>query len=212
MSLPKCFFNTLQPKHITENRLPHWDQNGCLVFVTWNLHDAVPGKAQRSIEEQRKRWLVHHPKPWSAKQQREYLEAFIAKREQWLDQGHGASILSDQQLAEQVRTTLFRDNGTAYELDAFVIMPSHVQVLVELTGSSPLARIIQAWKGCSSKRINRLRKTRGTVWQKDYWDRLVRSAPHYHSIRRYIEQNPTKARLAPDKFQRWMRPPRSWSS
>jgi REP element-mobilizing transposase RayT len=43
----------------------------------------------------------------------------------------------------------------------------------------------------TAKRINQLRATPGTaVWQRDYYEHVVRSRGALRRIRRYIRQNP----------------------
>ena len=49
----------------------------------------------------------------------------------------------------------------------------------------------------------------GQFWQEDYWDTLVRDADHLADAVRYVENNPTKARLVRDpKAWRWSSPRR----
>jgi putative transposase len=127
------------------------------------------------------------------------------------------------------------------ELDAFVIMPNHVHMIVFLTdtraGSKPaptdigpadsaraafkptptnatpanpvgaglrpaptqpaptkrhgLPEIVRAFKAFSSRRINECRSTPGKpVWQRGYYEHVIRGEQQLHHIRRYIHDNP----------------------
>jgi len=90
-------------------------------------------------------------------------------------------------------------HGERYVLHAWVVMPTHVHVLIQLTGTAPLATIIQSWKSFSSRRLP-------VDWQRDYWDRCIRSPEHYAATVAYIHDNPVRAGLCPTP-QAW-----PWSS
>ena len=54
----------------------------------------------------------------------------------------------------------------------------------------PVGGLIGAFKTVSTKRINGLRKTpRALVWQRDFWDHVVRDETDLHRIRAYIRDN-----------------------
>ena len=104
------------------------------------------------------------------------------------------------------------------ELDAFVVMPNHVHMVVMLTqgnelvgaglkpalvhGSAPtsgapkrhgLAEIVRAFKTFSSRRINERRGFQGTpLWQRNYYEHIIRNERALNHIRRYIIENPAR--------------------
>jgi ribosomal protein L16/L10AE len=45
------------------------------------------------------------------------------------------------------------------------------------------------------REINKLLARSGSLWQRDYFDRLVRDKKHFGTCVRYIRRNPKKARL-----------------
>src|SRR5205085_1989838 len=47
----------------------------------------------------------------------------------------------------------------------------------------------------SSRRVHAMTARNGTLWQKDYFDRLIRDARHFWNCARYIRRNPEKSRL-----------------
>ena len=54
-----------------------------------------------------------------------------------------------------------------------------------------LPEIVRAFKSFSSRRINRLRRTNGIpVWQRNYYERIIRNDREWENIHRYIEANP----------------------
>jgi len=55
----------------------------------------------------------------------------------------------------------------------------------------PLGRLIGAFKTVSTKHINLLRNTEGQkIWQRNYYERIIRNDREMDNIHRYIEVNP----------------------
>ena len=99
-------------------------------------------------------------------------------------------------------------------LDAFVVMPNHVHGIVCLADKSQLPvgaglkparaspstnqrhglpEIIRGFKTFSSRIISQLRRTPGVpVWQRNYYEHVVRGEDDLNAIRRYIVENPLK--------------------
>ena len=83
-------------------------------------------------------------------------------------------------------------------LDHYVIMPNHVHLLLRIwageenSSEVEIGCIIQQMKGIVSKRA------RFSVWQKSYYDHIIRGDADYYEIYQYIENNPAKWIL--DKF------------
>ena len=65
------FFNPYADIRHTENRLPHWQQQGAVYFITFRLVDAVPDNLLNEWESERTMWLQFHPEPWSAQIEQE---------------------------------------------------------------------------------------------------------------------------------------------
>jgi REP element-mobilizing transposase RayT len=54
-----------------------------------------------------------------------------------------------------------------------------------------LPEIIRAFKTFSSRQINQIRNSSGIpVWQRNYYEHIIRSEPEMHKIREYIVNNP----------------------
>jgi REP element-mobilizing transposase RayT len=91
-------------------------------------------------------------------------------------------------------------------LGEWCVMPDHLHGIVILTAPTtvdpqgttadhqrcrPLGRLIGAFKTVSTKNVNLLRGTPGAIlWQRDFWDRVVRDDVEMIRIRRYIRENP----------------------
>ncbi len=79
-------------------------------------------------------------------------------------------------------------------------MPNHVHVLVSPGENVSLNRIVAGWKRYSATRINARRGASGALWQKDYFDRLIRDWDHFMNVSRYVRRNPLKAKLPEGSF------------
>jgi REP element-mobilizing transposase RayT len=103
-------------------------------------------------------------------------------------------------------------------LDEFVVMPTHTHKIIVLagdpdpaapapedipTGEQPhtptrhgLPEIVRAFKSFSAKRINALRRSTGTpVWQRNYYEHIIRNDHALQAIRKYIRDNPLRWHL-----------------
>jgi REP element-mobilizing transposase RayT len=99
--------------------------------------------------------------------------------------------------------------NASLEAGDLVVMPNHVHGIVWVSGTahSPttsrtsgggpprgsLGAIVGSFKAVATRRINRERRTpQAPVWQRGYYDRVVRSERELDRIRLYIIDNPTK--------------------
>lgn len=73
-------------------------------------------------------------------------------------------------------------------VDKYVIMPNHVHMILLLTKSQSLqlSRVIKQFKGAVTKKAGR------AIWQKSFFDRVIRSDQEYLDVWSYIENNPTQ--------------------
>ena len=55
---------------------------------------------------------------------------------------------------------------------------------------------MQAWKSVTSHRINKLERRKGPLWQREYFDRFMRTEQQLETTIVYVENNPVKAGLA----------------
>ncbi len=93
------------------------------------------------------------------------------------------------------------------ELDEFIVMPNHMHGIIIIrendfvgAGSEPtptkskphsLPEIIRQFKTFSAKRINQWRGTVGvSVWQRKYYEHIIRDENELNRIRQYIRNNP----------------------
>jgi putative transposase len=194
------FFNPYADIRFTANRLPHWQQEGAVYFVTFRLADAVPHNLRTQWESEREAWLRVHPQPWSAEVEREYHERFSGAVERWLDAGHGSCILRRPDCAGVVAEGLRYFDGERLAIISCVVMPNNVHAVFVQNADWPLEKLMRSWKSFTSRKINSLVGRNESVWQRDYFDRLVRDEKHFANCVRYIRRNPERTRLHSREF------------
>jgi|AGTN01.2.fsa_nt_gi Transposase and inactivated derivatives len=86
----------------------------------------------------------------------------------------------------------------------YVIMPNHVHMIVRLQsgghgnpagghGNPPLQDVVGRIKSFTTKRYNEMLHTENeTLWQRSFYDRIIRTEQEYAEVWRYIDTNPLK--------------------
>jgi len=194
------FFSAYAETDAHRRHLPHWQQGEAWCFVTWRLADSLPEEKLGLWRAEREAWLRRNPEPWDEATEADYHERFSHRIDEWLDQGCGTCLLREAANAQVVAAALRHFDGARYVMGAFAVMPNHVHVLFRPLGGHLLADVIRSWKGFSAREINHRLSRNGTVWQDEYWDRLVRSERHLLTCAAYIRNNPAAAKLHPNEY------------
>jgi type I restriction enzyme R subunit len=192
------------------NHLPHWRQEKVTYFVTTRLADSIPHGTLHVWQQERETWLRVHgcavpanvemlPESTRA----EFHRRFTAKFHEFLDAGEGACLLRDSENARIVGDALRFFDGERYGLGDFVVMPNHLHVLVAPAAGHELSVILQSWKRFTAREINRRIACTGSLWQSESFNHIVRSEEQFARFRRYIAENPVKARLREGHFLHW---------
>jgi REP element-mobilizing transposase RayT len=157
--------------------IPHCDFPDVTQFVTLRLDDSMP--ASRRSE-------------WEALLHLEDKRERRTKLEEYLDRGFGECPLKQPAIAELAENALRFFDGQRYRVQAWVIMPNHIHVLVDIW-QTPLAEIDKSWKQFIARKANRLLGCEGRLWEREYWDMVIEDEEHRRKSVRYIEANPVKA-------------------
>jgi REP element-mobilizing transposase RayT len=110
-----------------------------------------------------------------------------------------------QEVAEETWLWL-ADQYKFVHLDEYVIMPNHLHGIIVIRDTcrggsraaptqtprpKPLGQLVGAFKTVSTKRINEIRGMLGVpVWQRNYYERVIRNDEELSRIRQYIVDNP----------------------
>lgn len=116
------------------------------------------------------------------------------KLETYLDRGLGECWLRQPAIAKLTEDALRFFDGQRYALGAWVIMPNHVHLLVDVW-DTPLAELIKSWKCFPAREGNKLLGRTGEFWEREYLDPVIKDEEHRQTAVRYTENNPTKAKL-----------------
>ena len=110
---------------------------------------------------------------------------------------------------EWFKIPIYRNYVNLHE-DEFVLMPNHIHAIVWIDDycstsantNSPQAKlksrslgaIIGQFKSKTSRLANQIRNTPGsTIWQRNYYDHIIRNQKELAAIKKYILDNPLKA-------------------
>lgn len=77
-------------------------------------------------------------------------------------------------------------------LDEMQLMPNHLHANLVVVGKRhALSEVVRGLKTFSARRINALRGSPGVpVWQRNYYEHIVRNDDELHRTRQYIRSNP----------------------
>jgi putative transposase len=122
--------------------------------------------------------------------------------------GYGEIVKSEWMKTAEIRTNV--------KLDEFVVMPNHIHGILILnnvgarhrlalpegdetrnqTGTvipGSVGAIVGQFKSIVTKRINKIRNTPGRpVWQRNYYERIIRDDDELYRVRQYTRENPLK--------------------
>jgi REP element-mobilizing transposase RayT len=195
------FFDELAETRVTRNRLPHWQQDGATYFITYRLADSIPQELIVQWRRERDEWIVQNPQPWDVDTEKEYHRLFSAELDRMMDLGHGSCVLRKPEIHGLLADTFSIFEGKRYLLHSWVVMPNHVHLLLTMAEGHLLEKAVTSWKNFTARRINVLIESTGAVWQKDYFDTIIRDWDHFASVARYIRRNPAKAKLCEGDFR-----------
>ncbi len=155
--------------------LPHWTRDHATYFVTFRLAGTLPVNRRQSTSGDARsafRTLEDSLHSWS-----------------------GPAYLADPRVAKIVQDTLLHFHPDRYFLCAWSILSNHVHVVFRPNHGHSLNDILHSWKSWSATRANEVLNRRGTFWQDEYYDHLIRNEKGYWRCVRYTLENPERAGL-----------------
>jgi putative transposase len=160
--------------------LPHFDMPGLHQFVTFRLIDSLPIEVYKRLHASAKAGS----------------DEFHDELDGLLDKQYGCCILQRPDCAGVVEKALLHFDGIRYNMLSWVVMPNHVHAMFRVEPGHSLSVLLKSWKAFSAAQINKLLGQTGSLWQPDYFDRMIRDEDHFYKTLRYIEENPVKAGLS----------------
>ena len=122
-----------------------------------------------------------------------FLTACVRNRKAVLSRGNTAQILVQEWRAAHTRH--------GWVIGRYVIMPDHVHFFCRAEiGAKTLSDFVGNWKSWTSRRIHALGPPRSApaataLWQREFFDHVLRSNESYAEKCRYVRDNPVRAGL-----------------
>jgi len=165
----------LHQRHIMQKRktLPHINLKGYYQFVTFRTQD--------SLDE-----YIHKI--------RSFNNIKIKKQEYLIDKYLDTSLKGaylNGKVVKFLRDFLISLDNYMYELVAFIIMPNHIHMLFKQIKN--LEDIIKTVKGKSAYEINKILGRSGKLWERNYYDKVIRDEKQFSIVYDYIKYNGIKA-------------------
>ena len=177
-------------------RLPHWDAQQAIYFVTWTLKDALPREvvaAFRADRDAALQQICRMRGEATIPEQRMLETALTDACERFLDSHAGECLLRDVRAARIVADSLLHFDGVRYHLYVWCVMPNHVHVVFSCIDGFTVGEILHSIKGFTSKEINRVLGRSGVVWQAERFDRCIRDSQELERTIAYVLGNPAAA-------------------
>src|SRR6266702_1812260 len=151
--------------------------------ATTNTRDAYAPQSEGA--RYTKRHLPHFDRPWAV-----YAITISTRRHKQLSPAARTIVLN----------ALRHFHDKRYELYAVCVMPDHAHLLLQPWPKEfdadenpvfwPIAELMQSVKSFIALEINKLHKTTGPVWEKESFDRVIRSESDLQEKFHYICRNP----------------------
>jgi len=187
-----------------ERNLPHYQEPGATLFITFRLADSIPYEVKSRLNDElllRKELLEKNKSAEQVKDLRQqYQKEIFGRWDKELDFSQkGPLWLRIAPVAELVCNAIHYRDGKEYTLDAYCIMPNHVHIVcTPLTiNNEPkyISTIMHSLKGYTARKANLVLGRTGCFWQHESYDHLVRNPEDYYRIVDYVLNNPAKAGL-----------------
>ncbi len=127
-----------------------------------------------------------------------YFVTFCTHRRAWLFDDAGLRVIAEEEWPA------LPEGFTGIQLDEWVVMPNHVHGIVSIgagpaanAGRPTLSAIVGTFKSRVAVRwLVWLREHApdrpGRIWQRGYYDRIIRNERELDAVRRYIRDNPRR--------------------
>ncbi len=78
-------------------------------------------------------------------------------------------------------------------LEKYVVMPNHIHAIIRLDGAAEkridIIQLVALYKAAVSRKVQR------KIWQRSFYEHVIRNQAQYDRIWEYIENNPAKWEL-----------------
>ncbi len=199
----KAFFKSRNLPHIFANNKP--------IFITYRLNFTLPQEVMDQYNQQVEEWF-HELECLSQEEKKIKLKEKDHRFFDWFDRIIALSpdlprFLHKDGIRQIIEESFKRFDGLRYSLLGYCIMPNHVHVLMIPMAQNdgnifPIPHIVYTWKKFTATAINKILGKKGSLWQKESYDSLVRDEKGLRQVLEYIVNNPVKAGLV-ENWEDW---------
>ncbi|HWR64966.1 MAG TPA: transposase, partial [Bellilinea sp.] len=87
-------------------------------------------------------------------------------------------------------------NSPGINIEQYVIMPNHVHLLIVIEcgeNKISLSDVVRRLKSFTTRQLNQIYRTENSVlWQRSFYDHVIRDPDDYANVQNYIDLNPWK--------------------
>ncbi len=91
----------------------------------------------------------------------------------------------------EIGKTVDQFTSTIVGIDKYVIMPNHVHMIVVNAEGEDISAKLRAWKSLITRSIGE------SIWQRTFYDHVIRDEQDYRIRWKYIDDNPSKWAMDP---------------
>jgi REP element-mobilizing transposase RayT len=209
------------PKIYYKRNLPHFQPPGYAIFIIFRLHGTLPadvvGRLKAMKEERLKLIAGYDNSKVKNEKYSEFKKEYFKLYDNYLDRASiGSNWLKDTRIAEVVKSSIHFRDGKEYDLIAYTIMPNHVHLVIlpnverfaeSLNPESKetlyiVTKVLQELKKYTARECNKLLNRKGSFWQHESYDHVVRNTKALRRIVDYTLNNPVKAGLV-NVWEEW---------
>ena len=201
-------------------KLPHWQPEGAMYFITFRLANSLPAQVIWDLEEQRERERQAIRLRFSGARLQDELykldKKYFGHFDSWLDRcvEESPRWLAEEKVVQIVADELHTLDNERYRLIAYCLMSNHGHVVIDtaehsfkpthigVTASYPLADTLKLLKGRTARYCNQALGRSGKFWHHESYDHVIRDQGEYERIVWYVLNNPVKAGLA-ENWEDW---------
>ena len=126
-----------------------------------------------------------------------FITIVTENREKYLSEINCKNEVILSEIGKEIENSILFINSNQINVDKYIIMPNHIHIILILENSEKsIIEIIKNFKKFTSNNIKKNYNKK--LWQKSYFDKIIRSEKQYLALCEYIESNPLKWNL--DKY------------
>ncbi|HBC85570.1 MAG TPA: hypothetical protein DCZ94_01315 [Lentisphaeria bacterium] len=176
-------------------KLPHWTVRGRSFFLTIRLKNSIPRQELEELKNKTLKLKEESNKPGASNN---FLETYICHLDSILDNSKDNLFLQDPKVAKLIiDSLLWIETNYTWKILSAVVMPNHLHILTAgEQATKSFNKVFSIFKGYTAREANIILSRKGAFWAPETFDHWCRTPFEEERIKKYIIDNPVKARLA----------------